>query len=299
MFKQKYRNIIPNETDPQKNKDKSSYCESYDVGGLDNKVKLIIRSIHTEKSNYEVHGTFLYQIQNTSHFQIDAELDFSNSLHIRTQEKNTFEPNKKLFKTHIEPFNDSLLYSNKAKKIEEEEGICKVQYIRGYIIKAKLKCAFTFPSYEKQKSFIEQEHIEIEENLKFWKKFKPSQIEQLITFGKNNTNTYETLFFPSKHNSQNSISYFQNDDNQNQIIQNKIINNNNTINNNNNTNNNNNNNNNNIENIDRKICFVDETFPPLQTDFITLDLSKEIKTNPKLNLTEPKNEKKKRYSFPL
>ena len=285
MFKQKYRNIIPNETDPQKNKDKSSYCESYDVGGFENKVKLIIRSIHTEKSNYEVHGTFLYQIQNSSHFQIDAELDFSNSLHIRTQEKNTFEPNKKLFKTHIEPFNDSLFNSNKAKKIEEEEGICKVQYIRGYIIKAKLKCAFTFPSYEKQKSFIEQEHFEINENLKFWKKFKPSQIEQLITFGKNSSNTYESLFFPSKHNSQNSLSYLQNDDNQNQIFQNKMLNNNN--------NNNSNSNNNNIENIDRKISFVDETFPPLQTDFITLDLSKEIKTNPKLNLTETKNEKKK------
>ena len=289
MFKQKYRNIIPNETDPKKNKDKSSYCESYDVGGFENKVKLIIRSIHTEKSNYEVHGTFLYQIQNSSHFQIDAELDFSNSLHIRTQEKNTFEPNKKLFKTHIEPFNDSLFNSNKAKKIEEEEGICKVQYIRGYIIKAKLKCAFTFPSYEKQKSFIEQEHFEINENLKFWKKFKPSQIEQLITFGKNSSNTYESLFFPSKHNSQNSLSYLQNDDNQNQIFQNKMLNNNN--------NNNSNSNNNNIENIDRKISFVDETFPPLQTDFITLDLSKEIKTNPKLNLTETKNEKKKNIVF--
>ena len=41
-----------------------------------------------------------------------------------------------------------------------------------------------------------------------------------------------------------------------------------------------------------------KTFPPLQTGFITLDISKEIKTYPKFNLTEPKN-KKKRYSIPL
>ena len=181
MFKQKYRNIIPKEGDPEKSKDKSSYCESYEIGGFENKVKLIIRSIHTEKSNYEVHGTFLYQIQNSSHFEIDAELDFSNSLHIRTQEKNTFEPNKKIFKTHIEPFEHSNF--GKGKKIGEEEGICKVQYIRGYIIKAKLKCAFTFPSFEKQKSFVIKEHSEILENLNFWKQFKPSQIEQLLSAG--------------------------------------------------------------------------------------------------------------------
>jgi hypothetical protein len=247
MFKQKYRNIIPKEGDPEKSKDKSSYCESYEIGGFENKVKLIIRSIHTEKSNYEVHGTFLYQIQNSSHFEIDAELDFSNSLHIRTQEKNTFEPNKKIFKTHIEPFEHSNLNFGKGKKIGEEEGICKVQYIRGYIIKAKLKCAFTFPSFEKQKSFVIKEHSEILENLNFWKQFKPSQIEQLLLFGKNENNTYESLFFLNEQNSQNSnSSYSNNEETQNQINQNKSILTNNI----------------NIENTDKKIYFVDETFPP-------------------------------------
>ena len=282
MFKQKYRNIIPKEGDPEKSKDKSSYCESYEIGGFENKVKLIIRSIHTEKSNYEVHGTFLYQIQNSSHFEIDAELDFSNSLHIRTQEKNTFEPNKKIFKTHIEPFEHSNLNFGKGKKIGEEEGICKVQYIRGYIIKAKLKCAFTFPSFEKQKSFVIKEHSEILENLNFWKQFKPSQIEQLLLFGKNENNTYESLFFLNEQNSQNSnSSYSNNEETQNQINQNKSILTNNI----------------NIENPDKKIYFVDETFPPCKIEYITLDLSKEIKTNPKLHFTEPENEKKKKIVY--
>ena len=68
MLRPKYRNIIPNESEEKKNKDKSSYSEIYDIGGLDSKAKLIIKSLHTEKSNFEIHGNFLYQINNCSHF---------------------------------------------------------------------------------------------------------------------------------------------------------------------------------------------------------------------------------------
>lgn len=105
-MRSKYRNIIPNESEEKKNKDKSAYCETYDIGGMDNKVKLVIKSLYTEKSNFEIHGNFLYQIKNCSHFEIESELDFSKSSHYRTQEKNTFEPNKTLFTSHIEPFQD-------------------------------------------------------------------------------------------------------------------------------------------------------------------------------------------------
>ena len=31
MFKKKYRSLIPNETDPLKNKEKNTYSESYDI----------------------------------------------------------------------------------------------------------------------------------------------------------------------------------------------------------------------------------------------------------------------------
>ena len=43
MFKKKYRSIIPNETDPLKNKDKNTYSESYDINGFDDKVKFEIK----------------------------------------------------------------------------------------------------------------------------------------------------------------------------------------------------------------------------------------------------------------
>ena len=42
MFKPKFRNLIPKESDPQKNKDKSTYFETYDIGNYENKIKLLI-----------------------------------------------------------------------------------------------------------------------------------------------------------------------------------------------------------------------------------------------------------------
>ena len=205
MIRPKYRNIIPNESEEKKNKDKSAYCETYDIGGMDNKVKLVIKSLYTEKSNFEIHGNFLYQIKNCSHFEIESELDFSKSSHYRTQEKNTFEPNKTLFTSHIEPFQDlnKGMSKEKAKKEEEEEdGICKVQYNRGYKIKTKIKLAFTFPSLEKQLSFVREDHKEIAENLEQWKKFKPSQIEQLLIFYCNEVNINNF-----KNNIKKNVSY--------------------------------------------------------------------------------------------
>ena len=185
MLRSKYRNIIPNESEEKKNKDKSAYCETYDIGGMNNKVRLVIKSLYTEKSNFDIHGNFLYQIKNNSHFEIESELDFSKSSHYRTQEKNTFEPNKTLFISHIEPFQDlnkSITKEKTKKEEEDEDGICKVQYNRGYKMKTKIKLAFTFPSLEKQLSFVKEDHKEIAENLEQWKKFKPSQIEQLLLF---------------------------------------------------------------------------------------------------------------------
>ena len=189
-MRSKYRNIIPNESEEIKNKDKSAYCETYDIGGMENKVKLVIKSLYTEKSNFEIHGNFLYQIKNCSHFEIESELDFSKSSHYRTQEKNTFEPNKTLFTSHIEPFQDlnKSFAKEKNKKEDEEDSICKVQYNRGYKIKTKIKLAFTFPSLEKQLSFVKNDHKEIAENLEQWKKFKPAEIEQLLLFYCNEVN---------------------------------------------------------------------------------------------------------------
>ena len=190
MLRPKYRNIIPNESEEKKNKDKSAYCETYDIGGMNNKVRLVIKSLYTEKSNFEIHGNFLYQIKNCSHFEIESELDFSKSSHYRTQEKNTFEPNKTLFTSHIEPFQDlnkSIAKEKTKKEEEDEDGICKVQYNRGYKIKTKIKLAFTFPSLEKQLSFVKDDHKEIADNLEQWKKFKPSQIEQLLLFYSNDS----------------------------------------------------------------------------------------------------------------
>ena len=206
MWRPKYRNIIPNESEEKKNKDTSSYCEVYDIGGLDSKAKLIIKSLYTEKSNFEIHGNFLYQIKNCSHFEIDSEIDFSKSSKYRTQEKNAFEPNKTLFISHFEPFKDlnKTQSEEKSKKDEEEDGICKVQYNRAYRIKAHIKLAFTFPSLEKQLNFVKNDHKEIEEYTEKWKKFKPHLIEQLLIF----YNDYSGSFYEG-NNFKKSMNAFK------------------------------------------------------------------------------------------
>ena len=209
MIRPKYRNIIPNEQDEKKSKDKSTYSETYEIGGMDSKVKFIIKSLYTEKSTFEIHGNFLYQIKNASHFEIESELNFSESSHIRTQEKDTFEPNKKIFKSYIEPFKDtykSLLTENKQE--EEEDGICKVQYNKGYKVKTLIKLAFTFPSAEKQKNYVKDGHNNILENLKIWQKFSPAQIEQLLISVKELDNKNSRSYFNNMdYNNNDSVPY--------------------------------------------------------------------------------------------
>ena len=313
MLRPKYRNIIPNESEEKKNIDKSSYSEVYDIGGMDSKAKFIIKSLHTEKSNFEIHGSFLYQINNCSHFEIDSELDFSKSSNFRTQEKNAFEPNKTLFRSHIEPFQD--LNKEKAKKDEEENSICKVQYNRGYKIKANIKLAFTFPSLEKQLSFVKKDHKEINEYLEQWRKFKPSQIEQLLLFyDNNNLNDNNDMKKSDILYNSNIINESKNKfiDNNNIYKRNKpsyeilkeFANNNNlyiSVNREQNDNNRNNNNLNNENYInqtnDKTLCFIDESFPPCQEEYRIIDLNKEIKTTKRFSSTEKSEDKKRKIVF--
>ena len=56
--------LIPSTGETKKSQTKSTDFECYSLGGIDDKVQLIIRPIHTEKANYEVHGTYLYRINN-------------------------------------------------------------------------------------------------------------------------------------------------------------------------------------------------------------------------------------------
>ena len=81
--------LIPSTGETKKSQTKSTDFECYSLGGIDDKVQLIIRPIHTEKANYEVHGTYLYRINNLSHFEVDIEINFKNSLNINTKENNT------------------------------------------------------------------------------------------------------------------------------------------------------------------------------------------------------------------
>ena len=183
MFKKKYRSIIPNETDPLKNKDKSTYSESYDINGFDDKVKFEIKLLHTERASYEVSGNYSYQVKNNSHYNIEAELDFCNSLHYRTMEKRNKDENKSVFHVHIEPYQELTQKKNKDKN-DNKSNLCKVQYNRGYFINTRIKFAFafTFPSLKKQRSFVFEDHKDIQENLNIWKKYKSYLIEQLLLF---------------------------------------------------------------------------------------------------------------------
>ena len=317
MLRPKYRNIIPNESEEKKNKDKSSYSEVYDVGGLDSKAKLIIKSLYTEKSNFEIHGNFLYQIKNCSHFEIDSELDFSKSSNYRTQEKNAFEPNKTLFKSHIEPFQDlnKSITKEKVKKEEEEDGICKVQYKRGYKIKTLIKLAFTFPSLEKQLLFVKEDHKEIREFMQIWKRFKPSQIEQLLLFNNINYNNAESCNVLNLNTKRNYYNY-NNSDYKNSskyilfdkkykpscdILREFIeVNNLNMLINregNDNRNNNNENNMNQSTEKEKVLSFIDMSFPPCQEDYRIINLNKEIATTKRFSSTEKKHDKTRKIVF--
>ena len=312
MFKKKERKLIPNTEETQKKNDKSSHFENYHIGGIDDKVQLTIRSFHTEKASYDVHGTFLYKIKNLSHFEIDVELDFADSVNFRTQENNNFEPNKTVFKKHIEPFEDIINKQNQYQSNnlnnssnynynynDDESGICKVQYNRGYLINAKLRCSFTFPSVEKQQSYVENDHREIKEMLCKWKKYKPSYIEYLLMF--NESDSYKDIF---KFNDKETLNNNNNNNNHHQVGRKTkyitpLL-------------EYNNNDNNDIRflndrnekmykdiqgNNEHKPFFVDESFPPCQIEQHIIDLSKEIKTNPDLSNTESENEKKKTIIF--
>ena len=193
MFKEKYRSIIPNETNSLKNKEKNTYSESYDIAGFDNKVKFEIKLLRAEKSNYEVTGNYLYQIKNSSHFDIETELDFCNSLHFRTIDKNIQEQNKTIFHRHIEPYHE-LIRKKKKNKDSSKANLCKIQYNRGYSINTRIKLAFTFPSLKKQRGFVSDDHKEIQENFEIWRKYKPCLIEQLLLFYNDNSKKTNRMF---------------------------------------------------------------------------------------------------------
>ena len=306
MFKKKYRSIIPNEADPLKNKDKNTYSESYDINGFDDKVKFEIKLLHTERSNYDVSGNYSYQVKNNSHYDIEAELDFCNSLHFRTMEKRNKDKNNSLFHVHIEPYQD-IISKKKKDKNNQKSYLCKVQYNRGYYINTRIKFAFTFPSLKKQKSFIYEDHKEIQECLKKWKKFRPHLIEQLLLFyndrvkrkksltkkiiniKKENSseiqkkyNSYEILELFSERNGLIESNEIEKPPSENikrttsNIKLASIL--------------------NHEDNVEKKnIFFVDEIFPPCQVDYKIMDLSKETLINPKLSNEDTYEEKEKDY----
>ena len=296
MFKKKYRSIIPNETDPLKNKDKNTYSESYDINGFDDKVKFEIKLLHTERSNYDVSGNYSYQVKNNSHYDIEAELDFCNSLHYRTMERRSKDINKSIFHVHIEPYQE-LTRKKKKEKDNNKSNLCKVQYNRGYYINTRIKFAFTFPSLKKQRSFVYDDHKEIQEYLQIWKKYKPYLIEQLLFFyndrAKNKKimskklfnikldetsqiqkkyKNYEILEIFCKKNglldgnasekpsSRNSFDKVRKTSSGAKLA--SIL-------------------NNEDSNEGKNIYFVDEIFPPCQIDYKIMDLSKETLINPK------------------
>ena len=316
MFKKKYRSLIPNETDPLKNKEKNTYSESYDINGFDDKVKFEIKLLRTEISNYDVSGNYAYQIKNNSHYDIEAELDFCNSLHFRTSDKRNKDINESIFHAHIEPYQE-ILRKKQKEKDNNKSNICKVQYNRGYYINTRIKFAFTFPSLKKQRYFVLDEHKEIQDNLKIWKKCKPYLLEQLFLFyndktkdkkgsnqkiNNNNNNTenithrykyHEILEIFSKKYGLDINNNNNNNNNQDEILSSKgsdkqikkafshtklasIL--------------------NNEENIESKnFYFVDETFPPFQIDYRIMDLEKETLINPKKIEKEKEKDYKYRY----
>ena len=112
------------------------------------------------------------------------------------------------------------------------------------------------------------------ENLDKWKKkYKPSYIEQMILF--NPKKPFESLFDFSEVDAtsgNNRKTKFHN------VKINKM-------------------NNKNTENTEKTIYFVDEEFPPCKVDQYTIDLSKEIKTNPLFSNTELDKDKLKTVIF--
>ena len=308
MFKKKYRSIIPNETDPLKNKDKSTYSESYDINGFDDKVKFEIKLLHTERASYEVSGNYSYQVKNNSHYNIEAELDFCNSLHYRTMEKRNKDENKSVFHVHIEPYQELTQKKNKDKN-DNKSNLCKVQYNRGYFINTRIKFAFTFPSLKKQRSFVFEDHKDIQENLNIWKKYKSYLIEQLLLFSnekakikKNMTKKLVNIKKDDMRQSFRKYKYYEILElisNKNEILDENQLEKSSSKNSNEKLKKNTSNAklasilNNETSSERKKFFFVDETFPPCQIDYKVMDLSNETLINPKE--TDKEKEKEKEY----
>ena len=86
-------------------------------------------------------------------------------------ERRNKDMNKSVFHVHIEPYQE-ITRKKKKDKDNTKSNLCKVQYNRGYYINTRIKFAFTFPSLKKQRTFVSDEHTEIQENLKIWKRYK-------------------------------------------------------------------------------------------------------------------------------
>ncbi|MCQ2819573.1 MAG: C2 family cysteine protease, partial [archaeon] len=182
MFRKQIRNIIPNSKDNKKSKEAESNEKTFVVGDKNDCISFVISSTAKPKSkNMEKRQQLLeYKIKNLSQYEIDMELDFTDSSLITAQLYERFTPNKTLFRKHFDSFSGM-----KQKEGDNDtDTVCKVTYNKNYKVRAMFKFSMIFPSLDKQCSLIEKSHRMIEDMSLRWNWLNKGQVEAVLYFNR-------------------------------------------------------------------------------------------------------------------
>lgn len=125
-----------------------------EVHDITNQISFNVVKTRLDKAQKNVFGNFLYLLDNNSHYQVDIELDFSESSQIQSNDSLS----SKVIRETIDPFtsckefvrSDGKDYNLKCK-------LCELQYLVGYLVSCKIKFDVKFPSIETQLEIVDKD----------------------------------------------------------------------------------------------------------------------------------------------
>jgi len=172
---QKRAQTVAKKVNPvEKEKDNRLKKQRFESYTIDHGINLIILNAKVEKAKKNIFGNFLYKIDNNSHYEVKATLDFSNSEFINIKPEQFIPKDTLVFELKIDPFttSENEVCTEVMNQIKNEVIIedihhpgkfCEIQYLIGYRINANLTKDIKFPSFEKQISLIQKDIDDIAE----------------------------------------------------------------------------------------------------------------------------------------
>jgi hypothetical protein len=159
----------------KKNNQKKIHFENFEIG---KGISLKIINVKVEKAKIDIHGNYIFKIDNESHYEVGVELDFTGSSQIFTRDMHNSE-NGLIFKQQIDSFSHQSISNNNNSNnnfsatnhnnsstnihhsVSEDQidinagKICEMEYLIGYHVNSKIKFEINFPTLEKQKNLIQ------------------------------------------------------------------------------------------------------------------------------------------------